>query len=171
MLRAWTFVIVGLNLSLLFLALLVAGSANSLGVSWRAGFIAVGVVYLLFGAGIIALVLRGGRSALLEEIGASLIFAGSVCLILAAFLPWLESKDLFPFESWRAPQIAQRLRYSLLSARSIASSSAGVTSYRSNISRTHSSRADLRGLSSNFLGPVGVQASSRMLRVRRSGRE
>lgn len=99
MLRAWTFVIVGLNLSLLFLALLVAGSANSLGMSWRAGFIAVGVVYLLFGTGIIALVLRGGRSALLEELGGSLIFAGSVCLILAAFLPWLELKHLFPFQS------------------------------------------------------------------------
>jgi hypothetical protein len=99
MLRAWTFVIVGLNLSLLFLALLVAGAANSLGVSWRAGFIAVGAVYLLVGAGIIAVVLRGGRSALLEEVGASLIFAGSVCFILAAFLPWLELRHLFPFET------------------------------------------------------------------------
>jgi hypothetical protein len=99
MLRAWTFVIVGLNLGLLFLALLVTAAANSVGVPWRAGFIAVGVVYLLLGTVIIAVVLRGGRSALLEEVGASLIFAGSVCLILAAFLPWLEVKHLFPFQS------------------------------------------------------------------------
>jgi hypothetical protein len=98
MLRAWTFVIVGSNLALLFFALLLAGAANSLDVPWRVGFIAVGVVYLLVGCGIIALVWRGGRSALLEEVGASLVFAGSVCLILAAFLPWLEQKHLFPFE-------------------------------------------------------------------------
>jgi hypothetical protein len=98
MLRAWTFVIVGSNLALLFFALLLAGAANSLDVPWRVGFIAVGVVYLLVGCGIIALVWRGGRSALLEEVGASLVFAGSVCLILAAFLPWLEQKHLFPFQ-------------------------------------------------------------------------
>lgn len=98
MLRAWTFVIVGSNLALLFFALLLAGAANSLDVPWRVGFIAVGVVYLLVGGGIIALVWRGGRSALLEEVGASLVFAGSVCLILAAFLPWLEQKHLFPFQ-------------------------------------------------------------------------
>lgn len=98
MLRAWTFVIVGSNLALLFFALLLAGAANSLDVPWRVGFIAVGVVYLLAGCGIIALVWRGGRSALLEEVGASLVFAGSVCLILAAFLPWLEQKHLFPFQ-------------------------------------------------------------------------
>jgi hypothetical protein len=97
MLRAWTFVIVGLNLGLLFLALLVAGAANSLGASWRAGFIGVGVAYLLLGAGIIAVVWRGGRSALLEEVGASLIFAGSVSLILAAFLPWLQANQIFPY--------------------------------------------------------------------------
>ena len=98
MLRAWTFVIVGSNLALIFFALLLAGAANSLDVPWRVGFIAVGVVYLLVGGGIIALVWRGGRSALLEEVGASLVFAGSVCLILAAFLPWLEQKHLFPFQ-------------------------------------------------------------------------
>ncbi len=98
MLRAWTFVIVGSNLALLFFALLLAGAANSLDVPWRVGFIAVGVVYLLVACGIIALVWRGGRSALLEEVGASLVFAGSVCLILAAFLPWLEQKHLFPFQ-------------------------------------------------------------------------
>jgi hypothetical protein len=98
MLRAWTFVIVGSNLALLFFALLLAGAANSLDVPWRVGFVAVGVVYLLVGGGIIALVWRGGRSALLEEVGASLVFAGSVCLILAAFLPWLEQKHLFPFQ-------------------------------------------------------------------------
>ena len=98
MLRAWTFVIVGSNLALLFFALLLAGAANSLDVPWRVGFIAVGVAYLLVGCGIIALVWRGGRSALLEEVGASLVFAGSVCLILAAFLPWLEQKHLFPFQ-------------------------------------------------------------------------
>lgn len=97
MIRAWTFVIVGLNLALLFLALLVAGAANSLGVTWRLGFVTVGAVYLLVGAGIISLVWRGGRSALLEEVGGSLILAGSVCLIVAAFLPWLELKHLFPF--------------------------------------------------------------------------
>lgn len=97
MIRAWTFVIVGLNLALLFFALLLAGAANSLGVPWRVGFIAVGVAYVLPGAGIIALVWHGGRSALLEEVGASLIFAGSVCLIVAAFLPWLLSRHLFPF--------------------------------------------------------------------------
>jgi len=98
MIRTWTFVIVGLNLALLFLALLVAGAANSLGMPWRVAFIAVGVIYLLLGSGIIALVWRGGRSALLEEVGGSLIFSGSVCLILAAFLPWLEQKHLFPFQ-------------------------------------------------------------------------
>jgi hypothetical protein len=97
-LRAWTFVILGLNLALLFLALLVAGAADSLNVPWRVGFVAVGVSYLVLGGAIIALIWRGGRSALLEEIGASLIFAGSVCLILAAFLPWLVQKHLFPFQ-------------------------------------------------------------------------
>ncbi len=98
MLRTWTFVIVGLNLALLFFALLVAGAANSLGVPWRVGFVSVGVVYLILGAATIALVWRGGRSALLEEVGASLVFAGSVCLILGALLPWLEQKHLFPFQ-------------------------------------------------------------------------
>jgi hypothetical protein len=98
MLRAWTFVIVGLNLALLFLALLLAGAGNSLGVPWKATFIAVGAIYLVFGAAIISLVWHGGRSALLEEVGASLIFAGSICLIVAALLPWLEQRKLFPFE-------------------------------------------------------------------------
>ncbi len=97
MFRAWTFVIVGLNLALLFLALLIAGAANSLGVPWRVTFVAIGAVYLLLGASIIVLVWHGGRSALLEEVGASLIFAGSVCLIVAAYLPLLEQRHLFPF--------------------------------------------------------------------------
>ena len=97
MFRAWTFVIVGLNLALLFLALLIAGAANSLGVPWRLTFIVVGVIYLVLGAGIISLVWQGGRSALLEEVGGSLIFAGSLCLIVAAFMPWLEQRHLFPF--------------------------------------------------------------------------
>ncbi|HJX38240.1 MAG TPA: hypothetical protein VJ714_06560 [Anaerolineae bacterium] len=96
MLRAWTFVIVGLNLALLFLALLLAGAANSVGVPWRLTFIAVGVIYLVLGAGIISLVWSGGRSALLEEVGGSLVFAGSICLIVAALLPWLEQRNLFP---------------------------------------------------------------------------
>ena len=52
---------------------------------------------LLLGASIIPLVWQGGRSALLEEVGASLVFAGSVCLIVAAYLPWLEQRNLFPF--------------------------------------------------------------------------
>lgn len=98
MIRAWSFVIVGLNLALLFLALLVAGAANSLGVPWRVGFIAVGTIYLFLGAAISALLWHGGRSALLEEIGGSLVFAGSICLIVAALLPWLEQKRLFPFQ-------------------------------------------------------------------------
>ncbi|TKJ30774.1 MAG: hypothetical protein CEE40_03690 [Chloroflexi bacterium B3_Chlor] len=98
MIRAWTFVIVSLNLALLFLALLVAGAANSMGVTWRLAFVAVGAVYLVVGAGIIFLVWRGGRSALLEEVGGSLVFAGSMCLIVAAFMPWLEQKHLFPFQ-------------------------------------------------------------------------
>jgi hypothetical protein len=97
MFRAWTFVIVGLNLALLFLALLIAGAANSVGVPWRATFVAIGAVYLFLGASIIVLVWQGGRSALLEEIGASLVFAGSVCLIVAACLPLLEQRHLFPF--------------------------------------------------------------------------
>jgi hypothetical protein len=97
MFRAWTFVIVGLNLALLFLALLLAGAANSVGVPWRVTFVVVGAIYLLLGASSIPLVWQGGRSALLEEVGASLIFAGSVCLIVAAYLPWLEQRNLFPF--------------------------------------------------------------------------
>lgn len=97
MFRAWTFVIVGLNLALLFLALLLAGAANSVGVPWRVTFVVVGAIYLLLGASIVPLVWQGGRSALLEEIGASLVFAGSVCLIVAAYLPWLEQRNLFPF--------------------------------------------------------------------------
>jgi len=76
MIRAWTLVIVGLNLALLFLALVVAGAANSLGVTWRLGFAVLGVVYLLLGTAIISLIWHGGRSALLEEVGGSLIFAG-----------------------------------------------------------------------------------------------
>jgi hypothetical protein len=96
MFRAWTFLIVGLNLGLLFLALLLAGAANSIGVPWRLTFIVVGVIYLLLGSAIISLVWQGGRSALLEEVGGSLIFAGSLCLIVAALLPWLEQRDLFP---------------------------------------------------------------------------
>jgi hypothetical protein len=99
MFRAWTFVIVGLNLALLFLALLIAGAANSLGVPWRLTFSVVGVIYMVLGAGIISLVWQGGRSALLEEVGGSLIFAGSLCLIVAAFMPWLEQQHLFPFSS------------------------------------------------------------------------
>jgi hypothetical protein len=99
MFRAWTFVIVGLNLALLFLALLFAGAANSLGVPWRLTFIVVGVIYMVLGAGIISLVWQGGRSALLEEVGGSLIFAGSLCLIVAAFMPWLEQRHLFPFSN------------------------------------------------------------------------
>jgi hypothetical protein len=97
MFRAWTFVIVGLNLALLFLALLVAGAANSLGVPWRLTFIIVGVIYMMLGAGTVSLVLQGGRSALLEEIGGSLVFAGSLCLIVAALMPWLQQRHLFPF--------------------------------------------------------------------------
>jgi hypothetical protein len=97
MFRAWTFVIVGLNLALLFLALLLAGAANSVGVPWRVTFVVVGAIYLLLGACSIPLVWQGGRSALLEEVGASLVFAGSVCLIVAAYLPWLEQRNLFPF--------------------------------------------------------------------------
>ena len=50
MFRAWTFVIVGLNLALLFLALLLAGAANSVGVPWRVTFVVVGAIYLLLGA-------------------------------------------------------------------------------------------------------------------------
>ena len=99
MFRAWTFVIVGLNLALLFLALLFAGAANSLGAPWRLTFIIVGVIYMMLGAGIISLVWQGGRSALLEEVGGSLIFAGSLCLIVAAFMPWLEQRHLFPFSN------------------------------------------------------------------------
>ena len=97
MFRAWTFVIVGLNLALLFLALLIAGAANSLGVPWRLTFIIVGVVYMMLGAATVSLVLQGGRSALLEEVGGSLIFAGSLCLIVAALMPWLQARNLFPF--------------------------------------------------------------------------
>ena len=96
MFRAWTFLIVGLNLGLLFLALLLAGAANSIGVPWRLTFIVVGVIYLLLGSAIISLLWQGGRSALLEEVGGSLIFAGSLCLIVAALLPWLEERHLFP---------------------------------------------------------------------------
>ncbi|HUS69979.1 MAG TPA: hypothetical protein VM075_04290 [Anaerolineae bacterium] len=96
MFRAWTFLIVGLNLGLLFLALLVAGAANSIGVPWRLTFIVVGVIYLLVGSAIVSLIWQGGRSALLEEVGGSLIFAGSLCLIVAALLPWLEQRQLFP---------------------------------------------------------------------------
>ncbi len=99
MFRAWTFVIVGLNAALLFLALLLAGAANSVGVPWRLTFVAVGVIYLLLGSAIISLVWQGGRSALLEEVGGSLVFAGSMCLILAAFLPWLQQRQLFPFNT------------------------------------------------------------------------
>jgi hypothetical protein len=99
MFRAWTFVIVGLNAGLLFLALLLAGAANSVGVPWRLTFIVVGVVYLLLGSAIISLVWHGGRSALLEEVGGSLVFAGSLCLILAALLPWLQQRQLFPFNT------------------------------------------------------------------------
>jgi hypothetical protein len=99
MFRAWTVVIVGLNAALLFLALLLAGTANSVGVPWRHTFIVVGVIYLLLGSAIMALVWQGGRSALLEEIGGSLVFAGSLCLILAAFLPWLQQRQLFPFDT------------------------------------------------------------------------
>jgi hypothetical protein len=95
MFRAWSFLIVGLNLGLLFLALLLAGAANSLGVPWRLTFILVGVIYLLVGSAIISLIWQGGRSALLEEVGGSLIFAGSLCLIVAALLPWLEQRHLF----------------------------------------------------------------------------
>lgn len=95
MFRAWTFLIVGLNLGLLFLALLLAGAAHSIGVPWRLTFIVVGVIYLLAGSAIISLVWQGGRSALLEEVGGSLIFAGSLCLIVAALLPWLEQRHLF----------------------------------------------------------------------------
>lgn len=96
MFRAWTFLIVGLNLGLLCLALLLAGAAHSIGVPWRLTFIVVGVIYLLAGSAIISLVWQGGRSALLEEVGGSLIFAGSLCLIVAALLPWLEQRHLFP---------------------------------------------------------------------------
>ena len=98
MLRAWTFLIVGLNLALLMLAILLVGAANSLGVPWRLTFIVVGVIYLMLGVAIISLVWHGGRSALLEEVGGSLIFAGSICLIVAALLPWLEQRDLLPFD-------------------------------------------------------------------------
>jgi hypothetical protein len=97
MIRAWTFVIVGLNLALLFLALVLAGAANSVGVTWRLAFIVVGAVYLLLGTAILSLIWHGGRSALLEEVGGSLIFAGSVCLLVAAFLPWLQRSHFFPF--------------------------------------------------------------------------
>jgi hypothetical protein len=96
MFRAWTFLIVGLNVGLLFLALLLAGAANSLGVPWRLTFIVVGVIYLLAGSAIVSLIWQGGRSALLEEVGGSLIFAGSLCLIVAALLPWLQQWNLFP---------------------------------------------------------------------------
>jgi hypothetical protein len=34
---------------------------------------------------------------LLEEVGGSLVFAGSVCLIVAAYLPWLERQQILPF--------------------------------------------------------------------------
>ncbi len=97
MVRAWTFVIVGLNSALLFLALLLAGAANSLDVPWSVGFIAVGVVYLFLGLITILVVWRVGRSALLEEVGGSLVFAGSLCLILGALLPWLGLRSPFPF--------------------------------------------------------------------------
>jgi len=97
MLRAWTFVIVGLNLALLFLALLLAGTGDSIGLGWGVTFVVVGAGYLLAGAATLTLVWRGGRSALLEEVGASLVFAGSICLIVAALLPWLERHNLFPF--------------------------------------------------------------------------
>lgn len=97
MLRAWTFVIVGLNLGLLFLALLLGGTGNSVGVPWRITFIVVGAGYLLLGGVIISIVWRGGRSPVLEEVGASLVFAGSVCLIVAALLPWLEQHSFFHF--------------------------------------------------------------------------
>jgi len=97
MIRAWNFVIVGLNLALLFLALLVAGACDSVGVPWRLAFIGIGVTYLLLGAAIVGLVWKGGRSALLEEVGGSLVFAGSVCLIVAALMPWLEQRQYFPF--------------------------------------------------------------------------
>jgi hypothetical protein len=96
MFRAWTLVIVGLNLGLVFLALLLAGAANSIGVPWRLTFIVVGVIYLLAGSAIVSLIWQGGRSALLEEVGGSLIFAGSLCLIVAALLPWLQQRQLFP---------------------------------------------------------------------------
>ena len=96
MFRAWTFLIMGLNLGLLFLALLLAGAANSIGVPWRLTFIVVGVIYLLAGSAIVSLIWQGGRSALLEEVGGSLIFAGSLCLIVAALLPWLEQWGWFP---------------------------------------------------------------------------
>jgi hypothetical protein len=99
MFRAWTIVIAGLNLGLLFLALLLAGAADSMGVPWRLTFIVVGVIYLLLGSAIISLVWRGGRSALLEEVGGSLVFAGSLCLIVAALLPWMEQRQLFPFSN------------------------------------------------------------------------
>jgi hypothetical protein len=96
MFRAWTFLIVGLNLGLLFLAVLLAGAANSMGVPWRITFIMVGVIYLLAGSAIVSLIWQGGRSALLEEVGGSLIFAGSLCLIVAALLPWLQQRLPFP---------------------------------------------------------------------------
>ena len=99
MFRAWTIVIAGLNLGLLFLALLLAGAANSMGVPWRLTFIVVGVIYLLLGSAIISLVWQGGRSALLEEVGGSLVLAGSLCLIVAALLPWMEQRQLFPFSN------------------------------------------------------------------------
>ena len=99
MFRAWTIVIAGLNLGLLFLALLLAGAANSMGVPWRLTFIVVGAIYLLLGSAIISLVWQGGRSALLEEVGGSLVFAGSLCLIVAALLPWMEQRQLFPFSN------------------------------------------------------------------------
>lgn len=98
MLRAWTFVIVGLNLSLLLLAVLLASAASYFGVAWRTAFVTIGVVYILPGVAIIGVVWRGGRSTLLEEVGASLLFAGSVCLIVAAILPWLEYQHLWPFD-------------------------------------------------------------------------
>ncbi len=97
MIRVWTFVIVGLNLALLFLALVVAGAANSVGMTWRVAFILVGGMYLLLGTAIISLIWHGGRSALLEEVGGSLIFAGSVCLLVAALMPWLQRSHLLPF--------------------------------------------------------------------------
>jgi hypothetical protein len=97
MLRAWTFVIVGLNSGLLLLALLLAGAANSLGVPWSVGFAVVGTVYLLLGISVITVVWRAGRSAFLEEVGGSLIFAGSVCLVLAPVLQWLEQRQALFF--------------------------------------------------------------------------